>query len=278
MPAAILAGPAGRGAAWQRACFGSRRSPVRIRPPRLRSSHDRGHGSHRRRSAGGWPARSPPGRAAAAGRARRGARAGAGRRGRRGAVPRRRRDAGGVRGRGDRFLVSAAESADRVAEHLSAVDAAAAAGVERIVYLSFMGAAPDAVFTLRARPLRRRRSGSARPALAHTFLRSCMYAEYVPRVRLRGGRDPRAGGRRAGGVRRPRRHRRRRGRRARRTRRRTRAHLRRDRARGADARRGGRDPLRGGRPRGRLRARDARAGARVAPPERRARTGRSRAG
>ncbi len=34
-PAAILPGPAGRGAAWQRACFGSRRSPVRIRAPRL---------------------------------------------------------------------------------------------------------------------------------------------------------------------------------------------------------------------------------------------------
>ena len=78
------------------------------------------------------------------------------------------------------FLVSAAESRDRVGEHLSAVDAAAAAGVRRIVYLSFMGAAPDAVFTLRARPPRRPRSGSARPALAHTFLRSCMYAEYVP--------------------------------------------------------------------------------------------------
>ena len=77
------------------------------------------------------------------------------------------------------FLVSAAESADRVDEHLSAVDAAAAAGARRIVYLSFMGAAPDSVFTLArdhwATEERIRSTGAA-----HTFLRSCMYAEYVP--------------------------------------------------------------------------------------------------
>ncbi|MBC3983661.1 NmrA family NAD(P)-binding protein [Streptomyces sp. AC536] len=45
------------------------------------------------------------------------------------------------------FLVSARESADRVREHITAVDAAVAAGVERIVYVSFQGAAPDATFT-----------------------------------------------------------------------------------------------------------------------------------
>jgi NAD(P)H dehydrogenase (quinone) len=45
------------------------------------------------------------------------------------------------------FLVSARESADRVTEHVAAIDAAVAAGVERIVYVSFVGAAPDAVFT-----------------------------------------------------------------------------------------------------------------------------------
>ena len=77
------------------------------------------------------------------------------------------------------FLVSASESRDRAAEHLSAVDAAAAAGVRRIVYLSFMGAAPDAVFTFArdhaATEERIRASGAE-----HTFLRSCMYADYVP--------------------------------------------------------------------------------------------------
>ncbi len=77
------------------------------------------------------------------------------------------------------FLVSASESADRVAEHVNAVDAAEAAGVRRIVYLSFMGAAPDAVFTFSrdhwATEERIRAGG-----LEHTFLRSCMYADFVP--------------------------------------------------------------------------------------------------
>jgi len=77
------------------------------------------------------------------------------------------------------YLVSASESADRVAEHLSAVDAAAAACVERIVYVSFMGAAPDAVFTF-ARDHAATEERIRSTGLAHVFLRSCMYAEYVP--------------------------------------------------------------------------------------------------
>ena len=77
------------------------------------------------------------------------------------------------------FLVSASESRDRVQEHFTAVDAAVAAGVGRIVYLSFMGAAPDAVFTFArdhaATEERIRASG-----VEFTFLRDCMYAEYAP--------------------------------------------------------------------------------------------------
>jgi NAD(P)H dehydrogenase (quinone) len=45
------------------------------------------------------------------------------------------------------FLVSAREAADRVAQHAAMVDAAVAAGVERLVYTSFAGASPDATFT-----------------------------------------------------------------------------------------------------------------------------------
>lgn len=45
------------------------------------------------------------------------------------------------------FLVSGHEQADRVADHVAAIDAAVAAGVERLVYTSFVGASPDAVFT-----------------------------------------------------------------------------------------------------------------------------------
>ena len=46
------------------------------------------------------------------------------------------------------FMVSAGESADRVAVHRSLVDAAVEAGVGHVVYLSFIGAAPDSTFTL----------------------------------------------------------------------------------------------------------------------------------
>jgi NAD(P)H dehydrogenase (quinone) len=45
------------------------------------------------------------------------------------------------------LLVSASEAQDRVAQHTTAIDAAVSAGVARIVYLSFLGAAPDATFT-----------------------------------------------------------------------------------------------------------------------------------
>ena len=40
------------------------------------------------------------------------------------------------------LLVSAAEHPERVRQHYAAVDAAAAAGVPRVVYTSFLGAAP----------------------------------------------------------------------------------------------------------------------------------------
>jgi len=77
------------------------------------------------------------------------------------------------------FLVSGRESADRLQEHRTAIDAAVAAGVERVVYLSFLGAAPDCTFTLGrqhwATEQHLRSSG-----LAFTFLRDSMYADFVP--------------------------------------------------------------------------------------------------
>jgi uncharacterized protein YbjT (DUF2867 family) len=45
-------------------------------------------------------------------------------------------------------LIPAAEAPDRIAQHITAVDAAVAAGVRRIVYLSFVDARPDSTFTL----------------------------------------------------------------------------------------------------------------------------------
>ena len=62
------------------------------------------------------------------------------------------------------FLVSGPEDPDRTRLHRKAVEGARLAGVERIVYTSFMGAAPKATFPLRAttaipsRPFARRGS------------------------------------------------------------------------------------------------------------------------
>jgi NAD(P)H dehydrogenase (quinone) len=77
------------------------------------------------------------------------------------------------------YLVSAAEAEERLQQHLDAVDAAVAAGVQRIVYTSFLGARHDAVFTLvrqhAATEDRIRDSG-----IRHTLLRHSMYADFVP--------------------------------------------------------------------------------------------------
>jgi NAD(P)H dehydrogenase (quinone) len=79
------------------------------------------------------------------------------------------------------FLIPAAESADRVEQHITAVDAAVAAGARRIVYLSFVAAAPDSTFTLGrhhwATEERVRASG-----VPFTFLRMNLYMDFLPRM------------------------------------------------------------------------------------------------
>lgn len=87
--------------------------------------------------------------------------------------------AAAFRGCGTVFLVSGRESATRVQEHQSAVDAAVAAGVERIVYTSFLSATPDAVFTL-ARHHHATEQHIRASGLAWTFLRDSMYLDFVP--------------------------------------------------------------------------------------------------
>jgi len=77
------------------------------------------------------------------------------------------------------FMVSASESEQRVVEHKTFVDAAVAAGVERIVYTSFYGAAPDATFLL-ARDHWVTEQHIAAGPLAWTFLRDNLYADYLP--------------------------------------------------------------------------------------------------
>ncbi|RMI14424.1 NAD(P)H-binding protein [Cellulomonas triticagri] len=78
------------------------------------------------------------------------------------------------------FLVSGREAAGRVDEHRAAVDAAVDAGVERVVYLSFQGAAPDATFTF-ARDHWATEEHLRASGLRFTFLRDCLYHDAVAR-------------------------------------------------------------------------------------------------
>jgi NAD(P)H dehydrogenase (quinone) len=77
------------------------------------------------------------------------------------------------------FLVSGGEARDRADQHRSAVDAAVAAGVERIVYLSFLAAAPDATFTF-ARDHFQTEQHVRQTGVRLTFLRDSIYLDYVP--------------------------------------------------------------------------------------------------
>jgi len=76
------------------------------------------------------------------------------------------------------FMVSASESADRLDQHRSFVDAAAAAGVRHIVYTSFASAAPDAIFTL-ARDHDATEQHIRRAGLEFTFLRDSFYLDFA---------------------------------------------------------------------------------------------------
>ncbi|MBE1878176.1 SDR family oxidoreductase [Myceligenerans pegani] len=77
------------------------------------------------------------------------------------------------------FMVSAAESADRLDEHRTFVDAAAAAGVRHVVYTSFLGAAADATFTL-ARTHWATEQHLRESGMAWTFLRNSFYLDVFP--------------------------------------------------------------------------------------------------
>ena len=83
------------------------------------------------------------------------------------------------------FLVSGSESLDRVAQHFTVIDAAVAAGVSRIVYTSFYGAAPASTFTL-ARDHYATEEHLRRSGLGFTFLRDNLYLDLLPHF---GGAD-----------------------------------------------------------------------------------------
>jgi NAD(P)H dehydrogenase (quinone) len=77
------------------------------------------------------------------------------------------------------FMVSAAETPDRVQQHLTFIDAAVDAGVERIVYVSFFGASPTATFTL-ARDHWATEQHLRSVGVAHTIVRNNIYADFTP--------------------------------------------------------------------------------------------------
>lgn len=77
------------------------------------------------------------------------------------------------------FLVSFREAEDRLDRHFRAVEAAAAAGVERIVYLSFLRASPASTFLL-GRQHFATEEHIRDLGVGFTFLRSSFYADFVP--------------------------------------------------------------------------------------------------
>lgn len=77
------------------------------------------------------------------------------------------------------FMVSAAESEDRVQQHYMFVDAAAEAGVQHIVYTSFFGAAPDSVFTL-GRDHYATEEHIKASGMDYSFLRNNFYLDFLP--------------------------------------------------------------------------------------------------
>ena len=83
------------------------------------------------------------------------------------------------------FMVSAAEHPDRLAQHLDFVDAAAAAGVQRIVYTSFFGASPESTFLL-GRDHWHTEERIRASGMHFTLLRDNLYADFLP---LFGGED-----------------------------------------------------------------------------------------
>lgn len=81
------------------------------------------------------------------------------------------------------LLVSASESATRRTLHRTMVEAAADAGVRHIVYTSFVGAAPDATFTLgrdHGDTEQAIRDAASRTGMGFTLLRDNFYLDVLP--------------------------------------------------------------------------------------------------
>jgi NAD(P)H dehydrogenase (quinone) len=104
-----------------------------------------------------------------------------------------------LRGVQTAFMVSAAETPQRVDQHKRFVDAAVEAGVQRLVYLSFYGAAPDCTFTL-GRDHWATEQHIMDTGLAWTMIRDNIYLDFLPMMTGEDGviRGPAGDGRFAG--------------------------------------------------------------------------------
>jgi NAD(P)H dehydrogenase (quinone) len=87
--------------------------------------------------------------------------------------------AAALKGAQTMFLASGEEARNRVEQHKAAVDAAKAAGVERIVYLSFYGASPDTAFTFGRDHFHTEEHIKA-SGLSYAFSRDNIYLDFVP--------------------------------------------------------------------------------------------------
>ncbi len=83
------------------------------------------------------------------------------------------------------LMVSATESADRLAQHLTLVDAAAEAGVRHVVYTSFLGASPTATFTF-ARTHAATEEHLRASGMTTTMLRDSFYLDFLPDLSVDG--------------------------------------------------------------------------------------------
>ena len=79
------------------------------------------------------------------------------------------------------LFVSGREHPDRLSQHEKVVAAAASAGVRKIVYTSFLGAGPEATFTLARQHYQTERFIRTSGA-EYVFLRDSLYTDYIPHL------------------------------------------------------------------------------------------------
>ena len=79
------------------------------------------------------------------------------------------------------LFVSGREHIDRLTQHEKVVAAATSAGVRKIVYTSFLGASPEATFTLARQHYQTERFIRSSGA-EYVFLRDSLYTDYIPHL------------------------------------------------------------------------------------------------